>query len=122
MALSELVKIIADNYMYCRCALAIKDKATLSDGHVSALAEITGDEDKAKEVVEAAKASMGQDISPVDMMNIESFAKRVIKLAEYRTNLHNYLNEKMQAVRVFISFLFLLFGYVASLGVREIWR
>ncbi|CAL6367596.1 unnamed protein product [Bathycoccus prasinos] len=94
----ELVKIIADNYMYCRCALAIKDKATLSDGHVSALAEITGDEDKAKEVVEAAKASMGQDISPVDMMNIESFAKRVIKLAEYRTNLHNYLNEKMQAV------------------------
>jgi len=43
-------------------------------------------------------------------------------LAEYRTNLHNYLNEKMQAVRVFISFLFLLFGYVASLGVREIWR
>jgi nucleolar protein 56 len=116
------VKIIADNYMYCRCALAIKDKATLSDGHVSALAEITGDEDKAKEVVEAAKASMGQDISPVDMMNIESFAKRVIKLAEYRTNLHNYLNEKMQAVRVFISFLFLLFGYVASLGVREIWR
>merc|ERR1712216_263286 len=94
----ELVKIIADNYMYCRCALAIKDKATLVDGHVSALAEITGDEDKAKEVVEAAKASMGQDISPVDMMNIESFAKRVIKLAEYRTNLHNYLNEKMQAV------------------------
>jgi len=118
----ELVKIIADNYMYCRCALAIKDKATLSDGHVSALAEITGDEDKAKEVVEAAKASMGQDISPVDMMNIESFAKRVIKLAEYRTNLHNYLNEKMQAVRVFISFFSLLFGYVASLGVREIWR
>ena len=108
--------------MYCRCALAIKDKATLSDGHVSALAEITGDEDKAKEVVEAAKASMGQDISPVDMMNIESFAKRVIKLAEYRTNLHNYLNEKMQAVRVFISFFLLLFGYVALLGVREIRR
>lgn len=94
----ELVKIIADNYMYCRCALSIKDKATLTDGHVAALAEITGDEDKAKEVVEAAKASMGQDISPVDMVNIESFAGRVIKLAEYRTNLHNYLNEKMQAV------------------------
>ena len=63
-----------------------------------------------KEVVEAAKASMGQDISPVDMMNIESFAKRVIKLAEYRTNLHNYLNEKMQAVRVVIIFLFSLFS------------
>ena len=108
----ELVKIIADNYMYCRCALSIKDKATLTDGHVAALAEITGDEDKAKEVVEAAKASMGQDISPVDMVNIESFAGRVIKLAEYRTNLHNYLNEKMQAVRCYHPhlLLYILFG------------
>ena len=65
-----------------------------------ALKEITGDEDKAKEVIEAAKASMGQDISPVDMINIESFAKRVISLAEYRTSLHNYLNNKMSVVSI----------------------
>ena len=64
------------------------------------LTEITGDEDKSKEVIEAAKASMGQDISPVDMINIEAFAKRVISLAEYRTNLHNYLNNKMSVVRM----------------------
>ena len=47
----------------------IKDKATLTDDALPTLKEITGDEDKAKEVIEAAKASMGQDISPVDLIN-----------------------------------------------------
>ena len=47
-----------------------------------------GDEDKAREVLEAAKTSMGQDISPIDLINIETFARRVISLAEYRHGLH----------------------------------
>merc|ERR1719149_37471 len=41
---------------------------------------------------------MGQDISPIDLVNIEAFAKRVIGLAEYRISLHNYLRSKMAAV------------------------
>jgi hypothetical protein len=32
-------------------------------------------------VVEAARTSMGQDISPIDMINIETFARRVVSLA-----------------------------------------
>ena len=99
----ELVKIVNDNYMYARLALVIKDKSTLTDDALSALKEITGDEDNAKEVIEAAKASMGQDISPVDLVNIEAFAKRVISLAEYRTSLHNYLSDKMSVVRIFFD-------------------
>ena len=31
-----------------------------------------------REIFEAAKSSMGQDISPIDMINIETFARRVI--------------------------------------------
>ena len=96
----ELVKFINDNYTYAKVALFVKDKATLKDDALDKLKKITGDEDKAKEVIEAAKASMGQDISPVDLVNIEAFAKRVISLAEYRKNLHQYLAEKMQAVRL----------------------
>jgi nucleolar protein 56 len=69
----------------------------LVDG-IPKLTEITGDDDKSKEVVEAAKASMGQDISPIDLVNIEAFAKRVISLAEYRKSLHEYLHNKMAAV------------------------
>ena len=92
--------MVNDNYQYARIALVVKDKATLTEDALPMLTEITGDEDKSKEVIEAAKASMGQDISPVDMINIEAFAKRVISLAEYRTNLHNYLNNKMSVVRM----------------------
>ena len=94
----ELVKVVNDNYMYARCALLIQDKATLGEDKLPALGEILGDEDKAKEVLEAAKASMGQDISEVDLLNISLFASRVIKLAEYRTSLSGYLSDKMQAV------------------------
>lgn len=87
----ELVKIVNDNYQYARVVLLVKDKATLAEDKLEELTEILGDEDKAKEVVEAAKASMGQDISPVDLMNIEMFANRVISLAEYRKNLQTYM-------------------------------
>ena len=36
--------------------------------------------------------SMGQDISPIDLINIEAFARRVISLAEYRQKLGVYLS------------------------------
>jgi nucleolar protein 56 len=95
----ELVKVVPDNYQYARAALAIGDKAALSEASLPALAEaLGGDEQRAKDVLDAARASMGQDISPVDLVNIETFARRVISLAEYRHNLAQYLQAKMAAV------------------------
>ncbi|KDD75119.1 putative snoRNA binding domain-containing protein, partial [Helicosporidium sp. ATCC 50920] len=101
----ELVKIVPDNYQYAQVVLAIGDKASLadpaSDRHDAAmegLRKVLGDEDKVTEVVDAAKMSMGQDISPIDLVNIESFARRVIELAEYRARLGQYLNDKMVLV------------------------
>lgn len=38
------------------------------------------------------------DISPVDLINIEMFASRVIALAQYRKSLHEYLQSKMNQV------------------------
>lgn len=69
------------------------------------LEDIVGDGDKAREIVDAAKASMGQDISPIDLINIETFAKRVISLAEYRLQLHTYLLDKMHAIAPNLSAL-----------------
>ena len=57
------------------------------------------------QVIAASKSSFGQDISPIDMANIEMFAKRVISLAEYRQKLHTYLHEKMQIVAPNLSAL-----------------
>lgn len=94
----ELVKVVSDNYLYSKLVLLIKDKGTLSEDSIPALKEVLGDEEQAKEVVDAAKASMGQDISPIDLINIEAFAKRVISLAEYRHKLFAYLQDKMGIV------------------------
>ncbi|XVF11553.1 hypothetical protein REPUB_Repub08aG0037800 [Reevesia pubescens] len=94
----ELVKIVNDNYLYARVAKHIEDKSKLSEEHIPALTEILGDEDKAKEIIEAGKASMGQDLTPVDLINVQLFAQRVMDLAEYRKNLYDYLVTKMNDI------------------------
>jgi nucleolar protein 56 len=35
---------------------------------------------------------MGYDISDIDMLNVQTFADRVINLEEYRQRLREYLN------------------------------
>lgn len=47
----------------------------------------------------------GMDISPIDLINIESFAVRVINLADYRKKLHTYLVSKMSQVAPNLSAL-----------------
>ena len=48
-----------DNYLYAKLAKYINDKSELSEDKLEGLIDILGDEEKAKEVIEAAKASMG---------------------------------------------------------------
>jgi len=67
--------------------------------------EIMADRDKAQQILEAARSSMGTDISPIDMINIERFADRVIELTKYRTKLHEYLLTKMNVVAPNLSTL-----------------
>ncbi|KAL1204821.1 putative nucleolar protein 5-1 [Cardamine amara subsp. amara] len=94
----ELVKIVNDNYLYARVSKIIKDKSTLSEKDIPMLTEILGDEDKAREVVEAGKASMGQDLSEIDLFNVQTFAQRVMDLADYRKKLSDYLATKMSDI------------------------
>lgn len=51
-------------------------------------------------MVEAAEASMGQDVAPIDLIHIQMFAQRVTALVKSRKKLHSYLVSKMQAVAV----------------------
>lgn len=53
---------------------------------------------KTQAVVDAARASMGMDISPIDLANIEMFASRVISLTDYRKRLMDYLRLKMHGI------------------------
>jgi nucleolar protein 56 len=102
----ELAKIVRDNYTYSRIALTLRERSNVSDDIIQQLVEIVdGDETKAQEVYYAARSSMGQDISSVDMANIETFARKVISLAEYRQRLSSYLIDKMHIVAPNLSAL-----------------
>jgi nucleolar protein 56 len=94
----ELVKIVPDNYLYAKVSHYIKDRKNLSDESIPHLEEILMDSGKATAIIEASKMSMGMDISEIDLMNIEMFAKRVVNLSEYRKQLSEYLHSKMNQV------------------------
>jgi len=40
----------------------------------------------------------GQDLSPVDLINVQTFAQRVMDLADYRKKLYDYLVTKMSDI------------------------
>lgn len=104
----ELYKIAADQYKYIRCAVTILDRNKMGEDEemASKLAEIMdGDEEKAAEIIEAARTSMGMDISDLDLANIERFASRVASLTEYRQRLHEYIKERMAACAPSLSAL-----------------
>uniref|UniRef100_A0A7S4F674 Nucleolar protein 56 n=1 Tax=Chrysotila carterae TaxID=13221 RepID=A0A7S4F674_CHRCT len=94
----ELLKIVADNYLYARLVKLIKRRDSLSKDSLEAIEEVVMDANKAQAVLDASKHSMGMDISDIDMLNISAFADRVIKLAEYRKSLQEYLHNKMNVV------------------------
>jgi RNA processing factor Prp31 len=94
----ELIKIVADNYLYARTVQCIQSRKDLTGDKLEKLEEILMDSAKVAAVQEAARTSMGMDISPMDLINIQSFANRVIALADYRRSLHEYLHKKMTAV------------------------
>ncbi|XP_058078382.1 nucleolar protein 56-like [Magnolia sinica] len=94
----ELAKIVNDNYLYAKVAKFVENKSELTEDKIPGLEDILGDEEKAKEIVEAAKASMGQDLSPIDLINVQQFAQRVMDLSEYRKKLYEYLVTKMNDI------------------------
>lgn len=101
----ELQKIIADHATFARLVKLIKNKETLTEDSLPQIEEITGDSGVAKEILDAANASMGTDISEIDMVNIERFADRVIELSSYRDHLREYLQTKMNQVAPNLSAL-----------------
>ncbi|CAN8000113.1 unnamed protein product [Ixodes pacificus] len=94
----ELVKIVPDNYTYSKAAMQIKNRKELSEDSLEALEEVVMDSAKAQAIIDAARSSMGMDISPIDLINIEMFASRVISLADYRKELMEYLKTKMHDI------------------------
>ena len=95
----ELVKIVSDNGTYAKLVLAVGNKKSLTDDSVDDLANLLDqDKDKAEAIVNAAKMSMGQDITEEDLVVVLDLANNVSKMAEYRRILAESLDKKMGSV------------------------
>lgn len=95
----ELIRIVSENQLYARLALFIGDKKRLSATDLHDLAaQVNDDGEIAQSILDAARVSMGQDLSDSDMENVTTFAMRVVSLSNYRKSLHGYLVSKMGIV------------------------
>ncbi|EJW83355.1 nucleolar protein 5A [Wuchereria bancrofti] len=101
----ELFKLVPDQLNYIKCASIIMDRKNLDDEVVGKLNEVLEDNDKVVEIVEAARTSMGMDISDLDLFNVLRFAKRVDELTVYRQELHTYVKERMHSCAPSLSAL-----------------
>tara|TARA_R110002050_G_scaffold48280_3_gene112345 strand:- start:2142 stop:3611 length:1470 start_codon:yes stop_codon:yes gene_type:complete len=101
----EMGRLVKDNIMYARIAAVIKSKEEPPADLKEQLEAVTLDTELTEKILAAVKTSMGQDISPIDLINICNFSERVIQLDAYRNDLENYLREKMHNVAPNLSAL-----------------
>lgn len=95
----ELVRIVSDNATYAKLVLVIGDKKSLTDDRLHEIAAVADDDgDKAQDIIDASKMSMGLDITESDLIMVKQFAESVSKMADYRKALSKSLDEKMGIV------------------------
>lgn len=90
----ELAKILNDNIAYARLVLKMGMR---SNWETVDLSEILPEEIETA-VKLAADRSMGTEISPEDLENIQSLATQVVEFYEYRQRLASYLTSRMNAI------------------------
>ncbi|XP_069839403.1 nucleolar protein 58 [Dendropsophus ebraccatus] len=90
----ELGKIITDNLAYCKCVRAVGDRVNFASFDLSELLP----EEVEAEVKAAAEISMGTEVSEEDINNISHLCDQVIEISEYRTQLYDYLKNRMMAI------------------------
>ena len=90
----EMNKIVNDNLAYAKITLkmGMRTNAVKAD-----LAEILPEEVETA-VKAAAEVSMGPEITPEDLDNIQALAEQVVSFTEYRQQLSSYLNARMRAI------------------------
>lgn len=83
----ELARIVTDNHIYTRLVSLIETRENVNDDFKEKLEEVVHDEDKAQQIIDAAKISMGQDMNETDMVQIKRFTARVVDLINFRESL-----------------------------------
>jgi nucleolar protein 56 len=95
----ELAKIVNDNQIFARIVNHLDSKRdNITDDSKEALTQILLDEEKAQQIIDASKISMGMDMKDSDASQIKRWAERVVELIEFRETLAEYLRQRMTAV------------------------
>lgn len=94
----ELARIITDNHIYTKIVHLIENRDGANEEKMEEIEALTLDEDKAREVLEAAKISMGTELSDTDEAQIKKFCERVVDLVKQRESLGEYLRDRMSVV------------------------
>jgi len=98
----ELQKLVVDNLQYAQLCL----KMGMRKG-VEALdfSDILSEDGQEADVKQAAKISMGTEITEQDLANIHSLCEQVISLYDYRTQLSNYLQSRMNTIAPNLTYM-----------------
>jgi len=91
----ELQGLVGDNAQYSKLVLKCGMRPNFQ---AQDLSDILEDENVEKAVKEAAEISMGTEIAALDIVNISSLADQVLSMTEYRSQLFEYLKNRMNAI------------------------
>ena len=105
----ELNKVIPDNATYVKVVSLIENKEKLLEelannedgdndesGLSKKITDIVIEPELTQRIFEAAKTSMGSELSEIDAINIKHFCDKVADLVKYRETLGGYLKDKMK--------------------------
>ena len=87
--------IVGDNAQYSKVVLTGGFRNNFRNVDMSQIFE---DETIETALKEAAEVSMGTEISEMDIINIKSLAEQVLSMTEYRSQLYEYLKNRMSAI------------------------
>jgi RNA processing factor Prp31 len=110
----ELVRIVNENYPYCKIIKLLgrrenllqamqeqednEDEDAEAPELIKKMEEILMDSTKVQSIQDAARKSVGMEISDIDLINVDHFSHQVVQLVEYRKELQEYLRSKMKNV------------------------
>ena len=90
----EMAKVINDNLLYCRIIKKMGMRAQCPKLDFSDIL----DEETEVNLKNMAKISMGSEITTSDLLNISSLSDQVLELSNYRSELFEYLRNRMNAI------------------------
>lgn len=95
----ELTKLVNDNQIYAKLVhLFQANRENVQEDIKAEIEAITMDEERAEQILEAAKISMGMDMNESDSLQVQKWAERVVELIAFRESLIGYLRDRMNAV------------------------